>query len=225
MVFALAPLKWRQYQNCHHAHLTPRLAEALTFLITGMPCIPPRLFEVIQPVRKPFLAYSDASWPDPAEAETNSPCWLFLEPGGAKAFTTKLTNQVVCRWLPRKQQIMCAEALAPRIALHPSAARLANQQVLWFVDNLGAMSSLIRGAARPEDVVHIASMQATLAAQLSMQVWYECVDSASNPSDGLSRTGADCPLCKRNGWPVEEIVPGWDSPYSQFGRVYLPTDA
>ena len=212
---ALAPLRWRQYQNCH-----------LTFLVTGMSYIPPRLFEVVQPVRKPTLAYSDASWRDPAEAETNPPRlgWLFLEPGGAKAFTAKLTNQMVSRRRPRKQQIMCAEALAPLIALHHSAARLANQQILWFVDNLGAMGSLIRGSARPEDVGHIASMEATLAAQLSTQVWYEWVDSASNPSDGLSRVGADCPLCKRNGWPVQEIVPDWDSLYSQYGRVYLPID-
>ena len=147
----------------------------------------------------------------------------FLEPGGAKAFTAKLMNQVVTRWLRRKQQIMCADALAPLIALHHSATRLANQQILWFVDSLGAMSSLIRGSARPEDVGTLRPMQATLAAQLSTLVWYEWVDSASNPSDGLSRAGADCPLCKRNDWPVQEIVPNLDSVYSQYGRVYLPT--
>ena len=105
-----------------------------------------------------------------------------------------------------KQQVMFAEALAPLIALHHSAAGLANQQIVWFVDNLGAMSSLVRRSSRPEDVGHIASMHASLAAQLSTQVWYAWVDSASNPSDGLSRLGADCPLCKRN-WPVQVIVP------------------
>ena len=194
------------------------LVEAITFLITGIPCIPPRVFEVIQPVRKPMLAYSDASWPDPVEAETNPPrlgC-LFLELDGATAFTAKLTNQ-------RESNISCAQKrwrLLSRCT--PSATRLANQQILWFVDSLGAMSSLIRGSARPEDVGHIASMQATLAAQLSTQVWCAWLDSASNPSDGLCRVGADCPLCKRNGWPVQEIVPDWDSLYSQYGRVYLP---
>ena len=110
--YAPAPLKWRQHQNCHHAHLTPGLVEALTFLVTGIPCVRPRLFAVIQPVRKPILRLR---------------C-LCLEPDGAEAFTAKLTNQVVGRWLPRKQQIMCAEALAPLIALHHSATRLANQQ-------------------------------------------------------------------------------------------------
>ena len=216
---ALAPMKWRQYQNCHHAHLTPGLAETFTFLITVMPCIPPRLFEATQPVRKPILAYNDASWPDPAEEETNPPRlgWLFLEPGDAKAFTAKLTNQVVSRWLPRKQQIMCAEALAPRTALHHSAARLN----IMVRGQSGCGEQSDPGSARPEEVGRIASMQATLAAQLSTQVWYEWVDSAPNPSDGLSRVGVDCPLCKRNGWPVPEIV--WDSLYSQYGRMYLLT--
>ena len=75
--------------------LAPGLMEALTFLVTGMLCIPPRLCEVIQPVQMPTLAYSDASWPDSAGAETNPPRfgWLSLEPDVAKAFTAKLTNQ------------------------------------------------------------------------------------------------------------------------------------
>ena len=95
-----------------------------------MPCIP--------------TPYSDASRPDPAEAGTNPQLLglLFLEPGGAQAFSVKLTNEVVSRCLPRKHQIMCASAL------HHTAARLANHQMLWFVDNLGAMSSLILGSAQ-----------------------------------------------------------------------------
>ena len=186
---ALDPLKWKQYQNCHHAHLTPGLVEALTFLVTGMLCITPRLFEVFQPVQMPTLALSDASWPDPAESKTTPPRfgWLFLEPDGAK---------VVSRWLPREQQVTCAEALAPLIALHHSATRLANRQVLWFVDDLGAMSSLVRESARPEDVGHNASMHTTLAAQLSAQIWYEGVDGASIPSDDLSKCGCRLPALK-----------------------------
>ena len=83
-----------------------------------------------------------------------------------------------------------------------TATRLANQQA-WFVDTLGAMSSLIQGSARPEDVGHIAPMQATMAAQLS------------------SRVGADSLLCKPNGWPIQEIVPDWDSGSGCFFIVFL----
>ena len=90
---ALALVIWTQYQNCHHAQLTPGLLEALTFLVTGMLCIPPRLFEVFQPAQVPTLAYRDASWPDPAEAETNPPRfgWLFLEPGTWNLMVPKLS--------------------------------------------------------------------------------------------------------------------------------------
>ena len=178
------PQKWRQCQEHLDDPVTSALQEAVTFL-------------EVHPVRVHVLAYSDASWWDfGLEDETKPPRlgWLYLWPDGGQAFTAKLTRQVVRKWLPRKQQIMCAEPLAPLIALHHSAERLANQEVLCFVDNLGAVSRLIRRAARPEAVGHIASTQATLAGQLSTRVWCESVDSASDPSDGLSRVGVDCPL-------------------------------
>ena len=110
----------------------------------------------------PVLAYSDASWWSLGRPRLG---WLFLWPDGVQAVTAKLTRQVVRKWLPL-QQIMCEEAPAPLIALHHSAEQPANQEVLWFVDNLSAVSSLIRGSVRREDVGHIASMR----------VWYEWGD-------------------------------------------------
>ena len=101
---------------------------------------------------------------------------------------------------------MCAEALAPLIALHHNATRLANQQVLWFVDNVGAVEvhPWIR-LARKRRMNTL--RQCKLHCCRHKFGMHERVDDASDPSDGLSRVGADCPLCKRNGWSVQEIVP------------------
>ena len=108
-------MRWRLKWNLQLSPLTSRLVLQRLSLFC-MLCIPP--------------PYSDASKPDPAETETNPPRLglLFLEPGGALAFTVKLTNQVVGRWLPRQHHIMCAECVAPHR--------------LWSVDNLGGGSSL-----------------------------------------------------------------------------------
>ena len=187
-------------QEHHDNRLTSGPQEALIFLVAGLRCMHPSCLRFVQPVRRFGCSCGLMECRPP--------------PGNSR-------GKWLREWLPRRQQIMCAEAPAPLIALHHSTERLANQQVLWFVDNLGAMSSLVRGSARPEDVGHIASMQATFPAQLSTRVWYEWEDSASNPSDESSRVGVDCPLCKRHGWSAQEVVPDWDSLYSQYGRPYF----
>ena len=53
---------------------------------------------------------------------------------------------------------------------------------------------VIRGASREGDVSDIAEVTHLLMLRFGIQVWFEWVDSNSNPSDGLSRDGAICPL-------------------------------
>ena len=139
---------------------------------------------------------TDASWPDPAEADTNSPrLGWFLELDGAVALTTKLTNQVF--WLPLHtdhvtDHVRRSAGASHRVAPQRHTSRQPTRIVVRGQCGSGGSSSL---------------GQATLAAQLWTLIWHEWVDDASDPSDGLSRVGADCPLFKRNGWSDQEIVP------------------
>ena len=59
--------------------------------------------------------------------------------------------------------------------------------MLWFIDNLGVVSSLCKGSSIVFDfgcVIHVLHM---MAAARRLAVWWEHVDSKANISDGGTR--------------------------------------
>ena len=92
------------------------------------------------------------------------------------------------------------EAFAPIAALETSPEIFEDSEVLWFVDNEGAVSSLIRGAAKVEDIDAVAALTTVQAAKLKSSLWYEWIDSDSNPADGLSRDGLSDTWTQSQGW-------------------------
>ena len=82
---------------------------------------------------------------------------------------------------------------APVLALR-CPHMLRNQHIIWFIDNQAALRSLIRSAARPEDINHLSLMAGLLFSRLRACPWYEWVPSNQNPSDPLSRDGWADPL-------------------------------
>ena len=78
-------------------------------------------------------------------------------------------------------------------------------EIVWFVDNEAALSSLIRGTSRAEDVGHIAACTQVAMLECSSSVWYEWVDSDSNPADGLSRDGVHDKWTLEQGWHLTEF--------------------
>ena len=78
---------------------------------------------------------------------------------------------------------------------------------MWFVDNEAAVSSLIRGTSRAEDVGHIAACTQLAMMEFSCPACFEWIESASNPADGLSRDGVGDQWTARQGWDLEEVQP------------------
>jgi hypothetical protein len=88
--------------------------------------------------------------------------------------------------------------------------QVAERDVVWFVDNEAAVSSLIRGTSRSGDVGHIAAIAQLRLLQLGASPWFEWIDSHSNPSDGLSRDGLEDEWTLKQGWSLGEgIQPPW----------------
>ena len=90
-------------------------------------------------------------------------------------YTMKLDKDFVELLIPRKTQIFAAEAIAALVAPLLTEQHFARQDVVWFVDNEAAMSSLIRGPSRSGDVGHIAGA----ASLLALQNHTRCVMSGS----------------------------------------------
>ena len=49
--------------------------------------------------------------------------------------------------------------------------------------------------------------------KLNSVVWFEWIDSESNPSDGLSRAGVNDPWTKSQDWSTEELL--WSQHHEQ----------
>ena len=107
-------------------------------------------------------------------------------------------------WTPRRQQIYPGESLAALVVptIHPELFK--EQDIIWFVDNEAAVSSLIKASSSQLDVHAICQFAHVSLFKLKARIWYEWIDSASNPSDGLSRLGLLDPWTQAQQWHIEE---------------------
>ena len=214
----LRALKMRQYQNAGDHALDEQLRMGLNFLVEVTPTIGPRTARILGPTPQPTLVYSDASWPDVRDqrtaaeaAEAGEPPrlgWVIFRPGERpRGFSMELGREFVDALFPRRTQILAAEAVAVLTALVLTPELLQGRELVWFIDNEAALSSLIRGTSRAEDVGHIAACTQVAMLQHSTTAWYEWVDSSSNPADGLSRDGVRDEWTLRQGWELTEFPP------------------
>ena len=109
--------------------------------------------------------YSDASWPQwvaPEEAvragEPPRLGWIIFQPGAdPRGFSMELGREFITALFPRKTQILAAEAVAVLAACVLTPGLIQGRGLVWFIDNEAALSSLIRGTSKAEDVGHIAA--------------------------------------------------------------------
>ena len=207
----LAALKKRQYYEGNNTALTPSLKQALVFL-ANIHNVPPRSISIRGDVQRPLLIYSDASWPSrmDGEKETIIPRigWIIFDPLSAsppRGFTLIVNESITSRLIKREQQILAVEAFAAAAAPWVSPEIFSKRDSVWFVDNAAAVSTLIRGSAKPEDIDYIATMVAFQNARLHHRPWFEWIDSDSNPSDGLSRLGVEDPWTCSQNWILTDL--------------------
>ena len=100
---------------------------------------------------------------------------------------------------------------------------------MWWVDNEGSASCLVRGNSSHWDAGCLAHLAHLLWAELRCRVWIEWINTKSNPSDGLSRLGLTDPWTLKQGWHlVQGRLPAWSSLgtlVSEFASSVLPADA
>ena len=107
-------------------------------------------------------------------------------------------------WQCRKQQIFPAEAVALPLASWALHAHLRGKDVVWFTDNESAASCAIRGGSNIPEVETAIQVAHLLWLHLKTRVWFEWIDSLSNPSDGLSRLGLEDPWTRAQGWQLSK---------------------
>ena len=131
--------------------------------------------------------------------------WVVFD-GGSRPLghTMQISSIFLSLLLQRKTQIYAAEAIVPLMAalLHPQV--FYGRDVVWFCDNEAAVSSLIRGTGKAEDVGHLAAAAQIRWLEIGTKAWYEWIDTDSNPADGLSRAGMEDLWTQSQGWSLQE---------------------
>ena len=212
----LAALKQRQYWETKKGISEgSRLEDALKLLRDFLPIVPPRNIGLWKENLPPVVVYSDAAWPSDRDGEKLRVIprigWVIFVPGSKPVgFSFVVNNSITDHLRDRVQQITAMEAFAPIAAMHTTPHLFQGREILWFVDNEGAVSSLIRGAARVEDIDQVAALTTVKQATLKASIWFEWIDSDSNPSDGLSRDGVVDPWTVDQGWELTDLgSPDW----------------
>ena len=175
-------------------------AADLRMLAKMITIIPPRIVRVLAPPRPRVVVYSDASWEHEARLG-----WIVLRrevgyvPQGRSSL---VTDEVLSHLAVRKTQIMACEAIAVPQAIIREPHLFAGSDVIWFIDNEAACSSLVRGTSSQEDIGLIAGITHFLMMRYDIRIWYEWIDSNSNPADGLSRDGLQDEWTAQQGWQL-----------------------
>ena len=116
---------------------------------------------------------------------------------------------ILSGWVQRDQQVFVAETLVTLAATIYHKSQLAHRDVIWFVDNLGPLSVLVKGNSSQFDAGVVTATAHLLWSRLNMRVWLEWVASDDNCSDGLSRNGLadEWTLQQKPAWECVELTP------------------
>ena len=183
---------------------TPELADAevttLRLLSIMLHEARPRDIEVCSATKSPLVIYSDASF----EKGTLRVGWVLMTspPLGVSCL---VPSEVTDSWIERHQQIYPGETLCGLLVPWVHGDILAGRDLLWFVDNEAAVSSLIKGSSGQEDVHAIVQLAHLIFQKRQIRPWIEWIDSASNPSDGLSRLGIEDEWTRTQPWRLCEL--------------------
>jgi hypothetical protein len=133
--------------------------------------------------QKPVVIYTDAA----AVGQAIRIGLPAIIDGETLVYNTDVPAAVVSVWAPRGSYINLGELLAGPIVLRLLSHRIRGRSILWFVDNIAAAAAMSRAAASSRDGSHLAGVMALSMIRLRARVWFEYIESASNPSDVLSR--------------------------------------
>ena len=192
----------KQCQHGSHPVLDVSEVETLQILREVVSSARPRDLNLISEPRPLVRVYSDASF----ENQTLRLGWVAFHPLGTPVGGTCVVPQAeIDLWIPRRQQIFVGESICGLVVPIHLTSIFQDCDVLWWVDNEAAVAALVRGTSSQDDVHEVSQATHLVLHKLSSRVWWEWIDSSSNPSDGLSRSGLEDAWSQEQQWNLSEI--------------------
>lgn len=112
-------------------------------------------------------------------------------------------------------------AVVQGLLVYPSLFR--RTRVVWYMDNVAALMSLVRRRSDNDELDHMAQIAHLLLYHLQAHIYWEWIPSASNWSDGVSRTGHHDPWLSRHGFSIHTSTVSlllWHLPFRALSRVF-----
>jgi len=200
----------------HHAAgdthlLTTEALAALEFYIDLLKAPKRRAVPLRATGVKEVTAISDASWAEPDESGLRGKvCFVVMTPEPQLRWGGVLTindgDQLLKTLEPRRSQILAGELLGPLLCLAYAGPTLLDTCTTFYIDNLSALCSIVKGCSRRTDLAGVACGIQVGMDEYRVLGWYDYVESESNFTDGGSRVGVACPLAAAHAVPLLPIT-------------------
>jgi hypothetical protein len=121
----------------------------------------------------------------------------------AIVFSSKVSQDIIDTWLPRKTQIAQIELLAMVAAFDTFGSELSGKRVIALIDNESALGAAIKGYSRVDDVSHLVTRLWEIINRHSIIVYFDRISTDANISDGPSRD--DWSVARDAEWKTQHI--------------------
>ena len=215
----LNALKARQYLD-HTAHLTTELRRSFDTIIAVLGLAPKRSVGLSLSTGARIAGASDAA----QDATVGTGGFLLSTKCFARlGAVVRITPSVVSLWKSCEVYIAQLELLMVLQAILTFPDEFRQCSGVWYIDNIASLMSLLKGRSDNEDLDHMAQMIHLLLFHLRCSLWFEWVQSKSNWSDGISRTGFRDPFIHRFKFRCHlttVVEPLWLLPLFALSRVF-----
>ena len=194
----LHSIKERQYSS--QVVTTPEISQSFDRVRALLQLKPERELPLSPVKQRRYLAASDAAQDLPREGSAGV---LFIDPQGhRRAYVVHIRPEIFVVWSHHDAKIAQLELLTVYMGLAYNAS-----STIWFVDNIAALMSLIRGRNNNDELDSMAGAIHGLLFALRSACYFEWVQSKDNWSDGISRQGEHDPWFQRHGFSLFHAYP------------------
>jgi len=119
------------------------------------------------------------------------------------AFGVEIDQDLMDKWIPRKNQIIMIELLAVVLVLKKFGNELSGKRITGLIDSEPVLDALIKGQSQQEDMQKLIRVFWDLVAHHNIIIYLDRVSTDSNPADGMSRDGQS--EAEALGWHIVPI--------------------
>ena len=230
---ATQPLLQREYFDSDYS-FGAAMRSMADFFEALLPRLPALRIPIEGDPRPPVILYTDAMY-NPPSARRSAPfsqigIALFHPDAAGPRHGTLMLPPWVYGYLSSddKTLIMQAEMIAPLSALMSAPAAFAGRKVIIFIDNTGALSSLLHGYSSKPDAARLCNLFHLFAAAIGCSIYFEWVPTKANIADLPSRATMEAMRRYFSYFPHSRVLPlvppdasTWNAPLGGLFDMWL----